>query len=286
MGIFQKNGQRAVHKPLLTLMALAHVQAGKGPTLVFPEIETRLHELITEFGTTSTSNAAKAHYPFWYLQNDGFWQVENANELLPRKSKGAKAEPGITTMRQNRVRAGFTPEAYSLLTEEPTLLEEIAQTILTKWFPDTLRLDVLIAVGLDGNFHLPATIRDARFREDVLRAYSYACVVCGYDGRLGRNTIGLEAAHIRWVQFGGPNRVSNGLCMCALHHKIFDLGGFTIDPASRKFMVSKAFNGLGAPTRALQEIQGLQVRQPPIPEEAPLAAYLNWHMRHVFRTIG
>ena len=85
MGVYQKDGQRAVHKPLLTLLALAHVQAGKGAMLVFPEIEAQLHSLINEFGTTGTSNAPKAHYPFWYLRNDGFWEVESAVELTRRK---------------------------------------------------------------------------------------------------------------------------------------------------------------------------------------------------------
>jgi putative restriction endonuclease len=133
-------------------MALAHVQAGKGPTLTFPEIEAHLHELITKFGTTGASNAVKAHYPFWYLRNDGFWQVENAESLASTKAKGTKAEPTVTTMRRNRVRGGFTPEAYRLLDEDPKFIDEIAQKILTKWFTVSVHHDVLVAVGLRGAF--------------------------------------------------------------------------------------------------------------------------------------
>jgi putative restriction endonuclease len=86
IGVFERNGQRAVHKPLLTLLALSRFQAGNTRKLIFPEIEQQLHGLIMEFGTTGASNSPKAHYPFWYLQTDGFWEVENTSLLNPRKS--------------------------------------------------------------------------------------------------------------------------------------------------------------------------------------------------------
>jgi putative restriction endonuclease len=239
IGVYSRDGQRAVHKPLLILMALAHVQAGSGAKLVFSEIESQLRGLIKEFGTAANLNVPKAHYPFWYLQNDGFWEVENAKNLAPRKGKGPQSEPDISTMRREHVRGGFTAAAYELLLSNPTLIQRAAQEVLNSAFPETLRLDVLLAVGLDGDFILPATKRDARFREEVLRAYSYACAVCGYDGRLTAAPIGIEAAHIRWVQYGGPNRVSNGIAMCSLHHKIFDMGGLTIDSRGWLIVVSR-----------------------------------------------
>lgn len=244
IGVFERNGQRAVHKPLLTLLALSRFQAGNTNKLIFPEIEQQLHGLIMEFGTTGVSNSPKAHYPFWYLQTDGFWEVENASLLSPRKSKSTTAEPTITSMRINKVAAGFTNEVVSLLGSDPALCHEAAQIVLANTFPSTLHLDVLIAVGLDGDFVLPATKRDNRFREEVMRAYSYTCVVCGYDGRIDRNPVGIEAAHIRWVNVGGPNKVSNGFCMCSLHHKLFDMGALTIDASNLHIVISKAFNGL------------------------------------------
>lgn len=236
-----------------------------------------------EFGTTGTSHAPKAHYPFWYLQTDGFWEVENAALLSPRKAKSASAEPTITSMRSNQVTAGFSAETVSLLAGDLALCHEAAQIILSNAFPSTIHLDVLIAVGLDGDFVLPATKRDSRFREDVMRAYSYTCVVCGYDGRIDRNPVGIEAAHIRWVNVGGPNKVSNGLCMCSLHHKLFDMGAITINAGSMELVVSKAFNGLGPPAHQLHGMNGKRIILPVSPEEHPLSAHLRWHMRQVFR---
>lgn len=281
--MFERNGQRAVHKPLLTLLALARFQTG-AIRLVFPEIEQQLQTLIMEFGATGTSTAAKAHYPFWYLQTDGFWEVEDADLLSPRKAKSASAEPTISSMRTNKVTGGFTTETVKLLTDNVALCHEAAQILLTNTFPSTLHLDVLIAVGLDGDFVLPATKRDNRFREEVMRAYSYTCVVCGYDGRIDRNPVGIEAAHIRWVNVGGPNKVSNGFCMCSLHHKLFDIGAIAIDAYSLQVIVSKAFNGLGQPAQQLQGLNGKKIDLPASQEEHPLQAHLDWHVRQVFRS--
>lgn len=153
--VYEKSGNRAVHKPLLTLLALAHVQAGKGPKLIFPEIELKLHDLIKEFGNTSVTSAGTAHYPFWYLKNDGYWEVERADVFPSRKGKG---EPGLKTMRVSGARAGFTRQAYALLIEQPDLIQDLANVLLDT-FPGTLRLDVILAVGLDGDFIVPASQR-------------------------------------------------------------------------------------------------------------------------------
>jgi HNH endonuclease len=59
---------------------------------------------------------------------------------------------------------------------------------------------------------------------DVLTAYEYRCAVCGFDVRLGSVSIALDAAHIRWHQAGGADLEKNGLALCVLHHKTFDLG--------------------------------------------------------------
>ena len=55
-------------------------------------------------------------------------------------------------------------------------------------------------------------------RAKVLLAYQYRCAVCGHDLRMGQQSIGLEAAHIKWFQANGPDEVPNGIAMCSLHH--------------------------------------------------------------------
>ena len=36
--------------------------------------------------------------------------------------------------------------------------------------------------------------------------------------------VGLEAAHIRWHQFSGPDINENGLALCSIHHRLFERG--------------------------------------------------------------
>jgi putative restriction endonuclease len=52
-------------------------------------------------------------------------------------------------------------------------------------------------------------------------------------------TAGLEAAHIKWFQAKGPDIEANGLALCALHHKVFDLGAFTILPDTYSLVFSQ-----------------------------------------------
>ena len=63
----------------------------------------------------------------------------------------------------------------------------------------------------------------------MLRAYAYQCAMCGFDGALGHNPVGLEAAHACWHSQDGPNVVANGLALCALAHALFDLGVLSLD---------------------------------------------------------
>src|SRR5262245_55676680 len=61
------------------------------------------------------------------------------------------------------------------------------------------------------------------------------------DVQLGKMSVGVEAAHVKWFN-GGPDVVENGLCLCSLHHKAFDLGAIAISD-DHKVLVSRDFRG-------------------------------------------
>jgi HNH endonuclease len=42
-------------------------------------------------------------------------------------------------------------------------------------------------------------------------------------------SVGIEAAHVQWFNFGGPDSLDNGLALCSLHHKLFDVGVHNLD---------------------------------------------------------
>ncbi|OQX05383.1 MAG: hypothetical protein BWK80_52260 [Desulfobacteraceae bacterium IS3] len=65
-------------------------------------------------------------------------------------------------------------------------------------------------------------LRDISFRKRVLTAYSNKCAVCGIQLRL------IDAAHIIPVEENGTDETSNGLALCALHHRAYDKGLVTV----------------------------------------------------------
>ena len=94
--------------------------------------------------------------------------------------------------------------------------------------------------------------------------------------------VALDAAHIRGFQAGGPDRESNGLALCVLHHKLFDLGAFTLG-ADGRLLVSDQANGTAGLQEALTRHHGGKVRPAQRPEWSPDAAFLDWHGREVFK---
>jgi putative restriction endonuclease len=115
----------------------------------------------------------------------------------------------------------------------------------------------------------------------VLGAYGYQCAVCGFDLRISDLTVGLEAAHIQWHQAHGPSEVTNGLALCAVHHKLFDFGAFVVE-ASGELLVSEHVSG-GALEPALLRFHQRPIARPVRVEHAPAPQYLTWHRSEVFK---
>ena len=197
---WKQGEQRAPHKPLLVLYALGLWQRGQAEVR-FRDAEPDLRALLQEFGPPRKSDHPEQ--PFWRLQRDGVWTVD-APAGMPLK-KGDTI-PKVDALRSPEVRGGFSDEVRSALTADPTLLARIAEQILARHFPESLHQDILDAVGLTLEAVYTKRRRDPSFRQRVLNAYEYRCAVCGFDVRLGSVSIGLDAAHIRWHQAGGPAR--------------------------------------------------------------------------------
>lgn len=285
MRVWQRGDRRAVHKPLLVLLALAKVGVGGTATIDWNDAEPKLKQLLEEFGPDGSGNSR--HYPFWHLQTDGLWQLQGPAELLARP---AAASPTLTELRSNHVRGGFPPAVRDALQRDPQLVATIAQRIVEAHFPESIRGEVLAAVGLpvdlSGAASAPESIRrrDPAFREKVLLAYQYRCGVCGHDLRLGRQTIGLEAAHIKWFQAHGPDAVPNGIALCSLHHKVFDLGAFTILPGSYQMIFSQHLNGSLDAAGKMLAYHGASLILPQSAEYLPQPEFLQWHRKEVFKS--
>lgn len=285
MRVWQRGDQRAVHKPLLVLFALAKVGAGDTATMDWNDVEPHLKALLDEFGPDGSGSSR--HHPFWHLQTDGLWQLEGPPSILVRPPS---ATPTLGELRVNHVRGGFPASLREALLRDPQLVATIAQRIVNAHFPESIRPDVLAAVGLPTGM-TDTTLtqeqlrrRDPAFREKVLLAYQYRCGVCGHNLRLGHQVIGLEAAHIKWFQAKGPDVVPNGIALCSLHHKVFDLGAFTILPDSYQMVFSQHLNGSDDSAGKILAYHGASMILPQSPEYLPQREYLDWHRKQVFKS--
>ncbi len=284
MRVWQRGDQRAVHKPLLVLYALARVGAGAAAMIDWNDAEPKLKELLDEFGPNGSGNSR--HYPFWHLKTDGLWQLDGPASILDRPPS---ATPTLTELRDNHVCGGFPPAVRAALERDPQLVATIAQRIVDAHFPESIRNDVLAAVGLSidplGSVtgQDAARRRDPAFREKVLLAYQYRCGVCGHDLRLGHQTIGLEAAHIKWFQAKGPDIVPNGIALCSLHHKVFDLGAFTVLPETYQMVFSQQLNGSDETANRMLVYHGAGLILPQSSDYLPQPEFLEWHRKEVFK---
>jgi putative restriction endonuclease len=291
----QSDGRYAPHKPLLLLLALARVQRGEGRLMTLAEVEPKLKEMLQAFAPTRSAN--RSHYPYWHLRSDAgrnLWDVTGPASLVNRP---AGATPNLTELRQPGVQAGFTQDVFQALQAQPGLIGEAAERVLDAYFPETLRDDILAATGLDLDkppeiwekdtpYHVISTRRrkrDPAFRERVLRAYEWRCCVCGFDLRVGHIPAGLEAAHIQWHNVGGPDEEPNGLSLCALHHKLFDLGAFTIEPGGHRVVFSH--HAVAGDKGSVGELRyhGRPMLGPTQRRLWPAPVYLEWNRRNVFK---
>jgi putative restriction endonuclease len=273
-----RSGTRAPHKPLLLLYALGRFQEDADGDLRYSAVEQDLQRLLTEYGPPNKTTPA---YPFHHLVSDGVWEV--------RTDRGPGSPgSGVRDLRETGATGRLAPDLRAALRRDPQLLGRMARLLLDLHFPPSLHGELREAVGLEpvpaeGELGSPARRqRDRRMRELVLTAYEYRCAFCGYDGRIGAVPVGLEAAHVRWWAFGGPDDIDNGLCLCSLHHKLFDKGVLGVGDGHR-ILVSQRF--VGHSPAAREHVIALAGRTlvGPQPGVRPVAAsHRDWHTRQVF----
>jgi predicted restriction endonuclease len=132
-----------VHRPLLTLMLLARAQQGEPNEVRFNDLDPPFREVIDQFAPSRYPSGLE--YPFWYLQRNYFWVVQNP-DILPRvKNKDRPSRRGLIKYNaKGLVRAGLWDE----LLKDPARIERLAEHILDEFWPDVPRKRIAYAVGL------------------------------------------------------------------------------------------------------------------------------------------
>ncbi|REE94919.1 phosphorothioated DNA-binding restriction endonuclease [Thermomonospora umbrina] len=276
-----RGGERAPHKPLLLLYALGAYQRHGAAPIPFSAAEASLQRLLREFGPPRHTHMG---YPFHHLAaDDRLWQVDTDDGPgSPGSNPGA--------LRSTRARGRLHPELTAALDADPRLLGRLARALLEANFAPSLHDDVCQEAGLDlAGAELPVAVesrlppRDPAFRWEVLEAYGFRCAFCDYDGLLDGVAVGLDAAHVRWRSYEGPDEAANGLCLCALHHRLLDRGVLGLTP-DREITVSHGFRAT-APTASLLvlDLSGRPVRPPRSGRPTVEAGHIAWHTDQVFR---
>ena len=225
LNVWSANGQRAPNKPLLALWAIGRCLEGEPRMTSYREVDKPLGELLRDFGPSR--GVIHTDYPFWRLCGDDVWELEGAAHVRVTKSGDAFRRDLL----DQEVRGGFPKEIYDTLAGNSALAVRIARSLVEAHFQATQYDEILRAVDIDPGFvQARRRRRDAGFSKRVLWAYNYRCAVCSFAVELNFKSIALDAAHIKWHQFRGPADVRNGIALCALHHRLFDAGAFTLFP--------------------------------------------------------
>ena len=290
-------GRRAPHKPLLLLWLLGRLAAHGSSQVAYHDSEEPVSRLINEYGPPRKGSARdRAAMPFVHLERE-LWDLTDVD--------GGPIDPGLREsgplLRQLGAVGRLRPEAEQLLSDPGTMAVAV-RLLLEQHFTSSLEEAICEQAGLDLRglevslleaalsgalagtraYRPRPRTRRSGFAEEVLAAYGHACSMCGYDGALRGYPAGLEAAHVRWHSQDGPDEVSNALALCALHHRLFDLGalGLTED---RTIRVSGRYASTGPAGAAVTALDGVRLSLPRRREAAVATPHITWHDRQVFK---
>ncbi len=277
LNVWRRGDQRAPHKPLLVLYALGQLQSGAERLIPFDQLEGPLTKLLEQFGPPRRS--FHPELPFHHLQRDGVWEIEEKVPLTRRK--GSK-NPLRSELRKWSITGGFPQPLFQDLKDRPEAVREIARQLLAAHFPDSLHSAIADATGLLLDTVNRSSRRDPEFRATVISAWGHRCAFCGFGIQLDNADLGLEAAHIRWCQYGGPDTQDNGLACCSLHHQAFDRGAVTISD-ELKILVSSRLHGNSSFESLFLALHRAPLRMPNLKDAHPRRDFLVWHRSEVFR---
>jgi putative restriction endonuclease len=115
------------------------------------------------------------------------------------------------------------------------------------------------------------------FRILVTDVYDKRCAVTGE-----RTLPVLDAAHIKPYEIVQKHEVWNGLLMRSDLHRLFDRGYVSVDPSTRRLVVSKRIKDEFENGKDYYKLEGMPVREPNASWAQPNSENLEFHFNAVF----
>lgn len=231
----KKGDASAPHKPLLLLSILSKIYNNTKieNAFYFEKIKEELTFLLKNFGWSY--GVQKPEYPFIFLgSSPTLWVTSIKKEELENRDN--------PKLRELLNQYGKLPdELFAYVVKEKNVLKEIIEYILLKNWPEDIHNDILAALSLNLDIKYEVK-RNSKFVRDVIDAYMSKCAICGQSIRISDVLVGIDACHLKALQYGGNDAISNGIALCKFHHWTLDRGAIGIN-SNLLLEVSDSING-------------------------------------------
>jgi putative restriction endonuclease len=176
-----------------------------------------------------------------------------------------------------------------LLVAVPENRQAMRETLITRYFPQSLREELLSRHLIEELPKIKAAEetteygRSPAFRRTILSIYDHQCAACGLRIRLpsGNDVSFIDAAHLIPFSESYNDHPTNGLALCKNHHWAMDREIIAPGPDMHwhvsKLIDPRRSNG----EKELHELQGKSLLLPKDPAFQPDAEGLLWRIRKI-----
>lgn len=284
----------ALNKPVLLLSVIDLIAQGLIQNNQIPVSDELIETFNNYWNLIASGSSYKGglHYPFIYLQTEGFWCVTfklGYNGIQPKTTSKLKA------VVEN---ASLDRELFDLL-QDPISRQELIDTLIAAWFSaNQKKIEDILKINQDfqnsNPFGLSTTIneprfilkkflvRNAFFRKAIVHIYDYRCAFCRLKVTRSLNQNIVDGAHIKPFSEFYDSQTDNGIAFCKNHHWAFDQGWFSIDD-DYKIIVASDLQEESPNARAMQDFQNESLLLPTSESYRPRIDALRWHRKNKFK---
>lgn len=245
---------------------------------------------------------ASMAYPFFYMNNDGFWNLQPRTDSeiihgqtiksikqLKQCYYGAKFNDDLFPLIQlqssrQKLRAAliesyFSPEIQPRLWDQSALNYEAAYYSVSLLaaadtvppYADTTKPTVQLA-----------KVRDYGFRKAITTIYDHRCALCGIKIITDENHTVVEAAHIIPWSISQDDNPANGMALCKLCHWSFDEGLMAVGSEYQVLVSQTVKNDPNLPGHMLT-LSDRPIFCPSDSRHRPAQENFQWHRKKRFK---